>query len=528
MIPQQAYDELEQVVGKEFISQAPEICQAYSLRKRGFHNAEARVLGTEPACVILPATTQQVQAIVRICYKHDIGYIPASTFWFVQAGPRAHNCVFMDLKRMDSLSVNPGRLNAVVGPGVTYAQLQAEAMRHGLYTMVPGGGSQASVVANHLAWGFSPLTYRVGMANRRILGVEWVLPQGDLVRLGSLASGDDPFWGEGIGPDLRGLLRGSIGWMGSLGIVTEMCLRLFPFQPKQLKPSGISPDTFLVFPTDRIRWYNLLCPNLETLIEIMVEIGRAEIAAAVTRVPRMWRYIAKARSKEDFWEKWKGAAQSGKNQSSEEILRVLIIGYTSERQLGYEEKVLMAIAEKYGAKQKPAQQKDQSWLQSADSVSMWWVSGAFMSVTGQVDTLDCAMSTSREMVRLKRQYTPPTIEDYDDPGWFQATDMGHGGYLEFLNYWDPNDSKEMIHAIDRYYHIDGPKRLIKAGALSFFIQTNSPLSMDAPNFGPRYDHWAREVKNLLDPKGLSNPPGILDALDRVIDRAPWLKRWKDW
>ncbi|RLB31529.1 MAG: hypothetical protein DRH11_13155 [Deltaproteobacteria bacterium] len=527
MISPSVYKQFKDIVGKPYISHDPEVCQAYTLRNRGFHGAEARLLGTVPACVLLPKTTEQVSAILQICYQHEIPYIPASTFWFTQAGPRAENCLFLDLKRMNELQVDSSALNATVGPGVTYAQLQAEALKHGLYTMVPGGGSQASVVANHLSWGFSPLTYRVGMANRRILAAEWVLPDGEVVGLGSLATGDDPFWGECVGPDLRGLLRGSIGWMGSLGVVTKMCVRLFPFQPERLRSSGVSPETFLVLPTHRIRWYNFLCQDLKTLLEMMVEIGEAEIAAAVMRVPRMWRFIAKAESKEDFWEQW-NRSNNKEPKDSSELLRVLLVGYTSTAQLEYEEKVLMAIAQKYGAVSRPAQQRDQSWIQSADSVSMWWVSGAFMSVTGQVDTIDCAAATSADMVKLKEQYTPPLVQDHQDPGWFQATDMGHGGYLEFLNYWDPRDSEEMIQLVDRYYHLDGPKCLVQRGALSFFIQTNSPLSLDGPHFGPHYDHWTRKVKEMLDPKGLSNPPGILDAIDQVIERAPWLKKHKDW
>ena len=528
MIPPKAYKKLEQVVGPQYISQAPEICQAYSLRKRGFHNAEARVLGTVPACVLLPGSTEEVQEIVRIANQYRLSFTPASTFWFTQAGPRCSNSLFVDLKRMNTLQLDPKNLNATIGPGVIYAQLQAEALKHGLYTMVPGGGSQASVVANHLSWGFSPLTYRVGMANRRILGVEWVLPNGDLVRLGSLASGDDPFWGEGIGPDLRGLLRGSIGWLGSLGIVTKMCVRLFPFQPEPLIPSGISPDTFLVFPTDRIRWYNFDCPDMQTLVEMMVDIGQAEIGAAVMRVPLIWRYIAKAKSKEDFWQKWNAVEDKETLVPKTQILRVLLIGFTSSRQLDYEEKVLMAIARKHGSQLRPTQQRDQSWIQSADSVSMWWVTGAFMSLTGQVDTLDCAVKTSKELVALKQKFTPPTLPDYGDPGWFQSTDMGHGGYLEFLNYWDPNDAQEMIQRIDQYYHIAGPKLLVRCGALSFFLQTNSPLSLDGPHYGPNYHLWARKIKDMLDPAGISNPPGILDTIDLVIDKAPWLKKLKDW
>lgn len=529
MINEQVYRELQKIVGPEFVSNAPEICKAYGLKGRGFHNAEARLLGTTPACVVLPGSSREVREIVLLAKRHLIPFTPASTFWFTQAGPRHKEVLFIDLKRLNRLDIDPKNMTATLGPGVIYAQLQAEALKHGLFTMVPGGGSQASVVANHLSWGFSPLNYRLGMANRRIMGVEWVLPDGSILKLGSLATGQNPFWGEGPGPDLRGLLRGNIGWMGSLGIVTKMCVRLFPFQPRPLKPKGITPETYLEFPADRIKWYNFLCPSMDSLVEMMRDIGQAEIGAAVMRVPKAWYHIAKATSKEDLWKRLSSEKHdTGKAHQKKYLLRVLLIGFTSERQLQYEEKVLLTIAERHAAEQRPAKQRDQSWIQSADSVSMWWPTGAFMSVTGQVDSIDCALKTSSRLCQLKKKYTPPTMDDNGDPGWFQLNDMGHCGYLEFLNYWDPNDHQDMIEKIDEYYHLVAPKELVRCGALSFFLQTNSPLSLDGPNYGPNYHRLARKIKQLLDPQGLSNPPGILDALDHVIHEAPWLEKLKDW
>jgi len=244
-------------------------------------------------------------------------------------------------------------------------------------------------------------------------------------------------------------------------------------------------------------------------------------------VPSAWRHIAKASSKEDLWERLSSEKRAADNLKKY-LLRVLLVGFTSKRQLQYEEKVLLAIAERHGAERKPARHRDQSWLQSADSVSMWWPTGAFMSVTGQVDSIDCALKTSSRLRRLKKKYTPPTLDDDGDPGWFQLNDMGHCGYLEFLNYWDPFDHHEAIEKIDEYYHVAAPKELAKCGALNFFLQTNSPLSLDGPNYGPNFHHLARKIKELLDPQGISNPPGILDAIDQVIMKASWLRKLKDW
>jgi len=103
--------------------------------------------------------------------------------------------------------------------------------------------------------------------------------------MGSLATGDDPFWGDGIGPDLRGLLRGYTGLRGCLGIVTKMAVKLLPFQPERLVPTGISPNTALALPEKRVKWINYQVPSKDAQVKAMFEIGKAEIAGAVTKVP---------------------------------------------------------------------------------------------------------------------------------------------------------------------------------------------------------------------------------------------------
>jgi hypothetical protein len=122
--------------------------------------------------------------------------------------------------------------------------------------------------------------------------------------MGSLAVSDDPFWGEGPGPDLRGLLRGFTGLRGCLGIVTKMAIKTLPFQPEPLVPEGIAPNTALHLPEGRVAWINFLVPSKEMQVKAMMEIGHAEIAAACTKVPKFWRAIAKAEDKEEFWKLW--------------------------------------------------------------------------------------------------------------------------------------------------------------------------------------------------------------------------------
>jgi hypothetical protein len=521
-LTKEALQALQSIVGAENVSDDPVICESYTARGYGKDLGYEKVLCTRPACVIMPRTTAEVQRIVRLCNRYKIPFTPASAYWLINCAAKVPNCLLIDLKRMNDLEIDEKRMYAIVEPGVIYSQLQEQAMRRGLYTTVPGGGAQVSVLANHIHWGYSPLNYRAGMPSRRVLGVEWVLPNGEMLRLGSLAVSQNPFWGEGLGSDLRGIIRGYVGWFGGLGVVTRMAVKLFPFQPERLEPEGISPDTHLNLPTNRMRWYNFSMPSGDALIEAMYEMGKAEIGAAATKVPVFWRYIARAKSREHFWEMW---AAPGKEEEikSTYILRVLLIGYTSEEQLEYEEKVLMEIAKECGGELRRTRQTDESWIKNADSVGMWSMTGGYISVEGMIDTVASAVKGGEALAELKRGFTPPLMPDYGDPGWFQISELGHMGYLEFLTYFDPDD--EDIHKVDQWVYVTVPKEDIRVGLYNAFTNCHQPLWLTGPAYGPNYHSWMQKLKEVFDPHNLSNPPAPFDN-DAFVERAAWLKR--DW
>ncbi|MDP2646046.1 MAG: FAD-binding oxidoreductase [Desulfobacterales bacterium] len=524
-IPKEIRDALASIVGPEYISDDPVVAEAYCGGRMGHGKDLAidREMNKLPACIVMPASTRQVQAIVKLANRYKIPYVPASTYWVTHCAVKRDDQMIIDLKRMTHMEIDEKNMYAVVESGVIYSQLQEAAMKKGLYITVPGGGAQAAVIPNHLTWGLSPLNYRNGLPCRRILGTEWILPDGDLLKLGSLSMGEDPFWGEGPGPDLRGMLRGWTGWFGAMGIVTKMAVKLLPFQPEPLIKSGVSPHTTLLLPTSRMRWYNFRMKDRESLVNAMYEIGEAEIGAAATKVPIFWRYIARSKSKEDFWEQW-GTAEARKDVETDHILRVLLIGYTSAAHLEYEERVLMDIVvEKYGGEAGRTRQSDESWIKNADSAGMWWMTGGYVSVEVTVDTIDCAVKGGEALAELKKQYTPPLMEDYGDPGWFQVSELGHNGYLEFLTYYDPDDEK--ITRTDEWVYVAVPKEDIRVGLFNGFKIYESPLALTGKAYGPNLINWMNKAKEIFDPHNLSNPP-VPGDVDELIEKVDWLKR--DW
>jgi glycolate oxidase len=523
-ISKEAYKILETIVGPEYISADPVICEGYRAGPGGYECGLGydRVMNKVPGCVIMPRTTEEVQKIVRVCNRYKIAYVPWSTgFYGTRTHPHVSNALIIDLKRMTDCEIDERHLYAVVGSGVIYSQLQQEAMDRGCYIVIGGGGAQVSAIANMLGDGWSPLSLRVGLPHRRILGTELVLPDGELVRLGSLATDDDYFWGEGPGPDLRGLLRGFTGLRGCLGIVTKMAIKLLPFQPEKLTPIGISPNTALQLPTNRVKWINFSMPSRDSMKDAMYEMAKAEIGAGATKVPIFWRALAKARSKEEFWELW--SKENEDSIANFHVLRILLVGFTSEQQLEYDERVLKDIITKLGGEERRTRPTDESWFKNADSAGMWLMCGSYVSVDYVIETIEHAVKHGDNYAKLKRGYTPPLMPDYGDPGWFQSFELGHQGYSEFLVYWDPGENSD---GVDHFY-LETAKENIRKRFYTALLGPHQPLYLTGPAYGPNYHQWLLKVKDEFDPKWVCHPPVPLGH-DEFVEKAEWMRPMKDW
>jgi glycolate oxidase len=523
-ISKEAYKALESCVGSKYISEDPVILEGYRCGPGGYEAGcgYERVMTKIPGCVIMPETTEEVQKIVKICYRYKVPYAPYSTGFY---GPRTHphvdDAIIIDMKRMCYFEIDEKHLYAVVGPGIVYSQLQEEAMSRGMYIVIGGGGAQVSAIANMIGDGWSPLSHRIGLPHRRILGTEYITPTGDLVKMGSLAVQDDPFWGDGIGPDLRGLLRGFTGLRGCLGIVTKMAIKLLPFQPEKPKASGITPNTALELDPRRIKWINFTVPTREAQLQAMIEMSKAEIGGAVTKVPLFWRAIAKAQSKEEFWELW--SKEDENTIKNFHMVRVLLIGFGSEEQLEYEEQVLMDIMSELGGEARRTKPSDESWIKNADSAGMWLMCGSYVSVDYVIETLEHAYPHGPNYAALKWNYTPPLMPDYGDPGWYQSFELGHQGYSEFLVYWDPTENSD---GVDQFY-LETSKENIRKRFYTSLLGPHQPLWLTGPAYGPNYHLWLLKIKNALDPDWLCHPPVPL-AHDEFVERAEWMKKMKDW
>jgi glycolate oxidase len=180
-----------------------------------------------PLAVVFPLSTDQVSAVVRLCHQLGVPYTARGAGTGLSGGAiPARGGVLISLARMNRiLEIDVDNLRAVVEPGVVNLRLGQAVAPYGL-TYVPDPSSQkACTIGGNVGENSGgPHTLRYGVTTNHVTGLEVVLPSGDVVQLGGLAS-------DGPGYDLVGLMVGS---EGTLSIVTRIWVRLVPL-PETVK-----------------------------------------------------------------------------------------------------------------------------------------------------------------------------------------------------------------------------------------------------------------------------------------------------
>ena len=284
VITDKAYQELEQCVGPDNVSREPAVLDGYAWQP--FANNDPKMWVNRPVAAVLPASTEEVQAVVKVCNKHGLKFKPFSTGWGAWNGCGEDNVVQIDLRRMNRiLEIDAKNMYAVIEPYVCGAQLQAEAWKVGLDTMIVGAGPNCSpLAAATSAWGLGSSGIYMSYGARNVRGVEWVTPEGDVVKIGSCGSGNKMFVGDGPGPSLRGVLRGSIGAHGGLGIITKCSLKLYNWPgPPKMDADGMVVNSSVKKPPDNIIMYSCFFKNAEKTADALHMIGEAEIGYSLTR-----------------------------------------------------------------------------------------------------------------------------------------------------------------------------------------------------------------------------------------------------
>ena len=216
-LPKQLPEQLSGIVGAQYVLTDPAEIQPFVTDWRGRYTGLAQ-------CVVFPADTAEVAAVVKACAAADTPIVPqgGNTSLCGAATPdNSGQAVVLSLRRLNRIAtVDPLNNTISVGAGCTLAAVQAAAQsvdRLFPLALASEGSCQIGGNLSTNAGGVQVLRY--GNTRELTLGLEVVLPSGDVW------NGLRGLRKDNTGYDLKQLF---IGAEGTLGIITGAVLKLFP------------------------------------------------------------------------------------------------------------------------------------------------------------------------------------------------------------------------------------------------------------------------------------------------------------
>ncbi|MFX1286515.1 MAG: FAD-binding oxidoreductase [Promethearchaeota archaeon] len=548
--------ELEDIVGKKWVSTTPCVLDtyAYYMNPETINKDGSQWL-PRPAAVVLPQSTAEIQEIMRFCCTSPFMAKPLSTGFHAAAAASNEKVIILDLKRMNrTIEIDIKNQIAVIEPYVRATDLQTEIVKHGLNCHIVSSGANHSLLASHAAaWGYGTSGSATSYSGRNLLGVEWVLPTGEVLTLGSAGSGCGWFSADGPGPSMRGIVRGFQGTLGGLGVFTRCAIKLYKWDgPREWEIEGQSPKYVLKKIPPRCALNALAFPSRAAEKDAGYKMGEAELNYGEFRTAMFFAALGLTDTNEEL----KVALESGIFQKIGQHIISTAIFCASDAEFEWKMKALKEILRETRGVIIPMNLplrpkllklsgfltkfiRDplfplrwfpvlQSWIprlplwqkfrREKQSTLFWLLfrnanntqaafrpSQGMATILGAFDTWDLAHTQAEYVAKIKQPYIKQglILDDNGDIGSGGTFESGHLGYLEGIILYDPTNPKSAIAARELVeIGIKGSlKNALGVPIAAFGVEANH-------KYGPAcsdYHIWLTRIKSALDPNSASDP-----------------------
>ncbi len=556
MLKESQLQKLKDIVGKNWLNSDPCMMDTYSYYMNPeILNEDGSLWLPRPEAVVMPSSTDEVAEIVALANHEKIMVKPLSTGWSATAASSRPGVIVLDLKRMDRIiDIDFKNRIAVVEPYVKAIILQTMLWKEGLNLhVVSCGGNHSPLASATSAWGTGLDGPSMSYSGRNLLGVEWVLPTGDVLRLGSAGAGAGWFCADGPGPSLRGVMRGYTGAFGGLGVFTKAALKLYSWHgPAEIETGGSSPQYTIENLPPNLGLFMLNFPSEKALADAGYLLGEAEITYADFRLPAFMTALGSTDTNVELKRVW----ESGLFQKTARWNLIVAVTGSSQREYEWKIKALRQVLREVRGVRLPLNMdtsekairlasklarfmKDPlkllrlfpfmtDWIERLPVneagrrravSSLFWVllrhannvqgnfrpSQAMFTSMGGFDTWDMGLRQSAWLADKKKEYIREGVllDDGGDLGCGGTFEHCHMGYMEGIGLYSTREPDSVLAAgkvVDEAVDacVDEALGTPIAG---FGMRMNRRLGPHCGN----YHHWMARLKAALDPNCAADP-----------------------
>ena len=454
---------LTTIVGEEYISTRADILLAYSV------SASTSYDPVLPDAVVRPANTSEVSKILKVANEYKLPVTPRSGGSSLQGEviPQKGGLV-VDLLRLNEIKVHQELRSVTVGAGVNFGKLDKHLNRFDLWLPVYPGSSLTATIAGNVAVngaGFGSSSF--GCIGELVLGLEIVLPNGDIVQTGSEANPNapGPFLRYSFGPDLTGLFIGSLG---IFGIITKVSLKTY----------------------QRMHYFDYNTYGFNTAQEaekFILELKENDVRT-------VWVAIYEGRIL-DFFLEMVGDEYGVPKHEWPPVTVSLVIGSVREDLMLSDARATEKICKQMGGHVIGIRELPQGeWNdRMREFVRSSYVHGWHWRILYHHQTISQWHRTLEELW--------PIFDEFGVLGHSAGFQSGHASYNYYPQiYYDPQDKEEEEKV--KAAHKELAKRLFKTGAVPFKL---APYWTDGISEIDQYIEFLRDLKEAIDPNNIMNP-----------------------